>query len=220
MPSETDQPAASQNPDSAADETRERILQSAAIVFAENGYVRATTRALAAAAGVNEVTLFRHFGSKQNLFAAVVEAFAGPALAAALETQLTGDYRQDLLAMGRQVLSLLLERREAMRLMLCEAEHFPEVRQTLAQNPRRLRQALSAYLEAQIARGQVRPLQTEAAAQAFWGMFFAYSISLWLLDEAVQPEMSSAALVELFVDIFVQGTQSNGAGASTPAGEG
>jgi len=209
---------ADQEPQS--DDTRQRILYAAAQLFAEQGYARATTRALAAAAGVNEVTLFRHFGSKQNIFASVVEAFAGPALAAALETQLTGDYRQDLLAMGQQVLGLLLERREAMRLMLCEAEHFPEVRQTLAQNPRRLRQALSAYLEAQIARGQVRPLHTEAAAQAFWGMFFAYTISLWLLDEAIQPEMSSEALVELFVDIFVRGTQSDSAGASTPPGQG
>jgi AcrR family transcriptional regulator len=209
---------ADQEPQS--DDTRQRILYAAAQVFAEQGYARATTRALAAAAGVNEVTLFRHFGSKQNLFASVVEAFAAPALTAALETQLTGDYRQDLLAMGKQVLGLMLERREAMRLMLCEAEHFPEVRETLAQNPRRLRQALSAYLEAQIARGQVRPLHTEAAAQAFWGMFFAYSISLWLLDETVQPELSRDALVELFVDIFVQGTQGNGAGGSTPTDEG
>ena len=102
---------------------------------------------------------------------------------------------------------LMLERREAVRMMLCEAEHFPEVRQTIAQNPRQLRQALSAYLEAQMARGQVRPLHAEAAAQAFWGMVFAYSISLWLLDEKVQPELSSEELVEAFVEIFVRGTE-------------
>jgi hypothetical protein len=101
----------------------------------------------------------------------------------------------------------MLERREAVRMMLCEAEHFPEVRQTIAQNPRQLRRALSAYLEAQMAGGQVRPLHAEAAAQAFWGMFFAYSISLGLLDEKVQPELSPEELVEAFVEIFVRGTQ-------------
>jgi hypothetical protein len=103
-------------------------------------------------------------------------------------------------------LNLMLERRDAVRMMLCEAEHFPQVREVIAQNPRRLRQALSAYLQAQAAQGRVRQLHTEAAAQAFWGMFFAYSISLWLLDEAVQPELEAEELVAQFVDIFVRGT--------------
>jgi AcrR family transcriptional regulator len=192
--------------ESGVEETRQRILEAAARMFAEQGYARATTRALAAAAGVNEVTLFRHFGNKQNLFTAVVEEYAGPALTAALQAEFTGDLRHDLLIMGRQVLNLLLERRDAVRLMLCEAEHFPEVREVMAQNPRRLRQVLSAYLQTQVEQGQVRRLHTEAAAQAFWGMFFAYSISLWLLDEAVQPELDPEELVTQFVDIFVRGT--------------
>jgi AcrR family transcriptional regulator len=192
--------------ESGVEETRKRILEAAAQMFAEQGYARATTRALAAAAGVNEVTLFRHFGNKQNLFAAVVEEYAGPALTATLQAEFTGEYRQDLLTMGRQLLNLLLERRDAVRLMLCEAEHFPEVREVMAQNPRRLRQVLSAYLQAEVAQGRVRRLHTEAAAQAFWGMFFAYSISLWLLDEAVQPELDPEELVTQFVDIFVRGT--------------
>jgi AcrR family transcriptional regulator len=197
--------------ESGTDETRQRILQAAAQVFAREGYARATTRTLAAAAGVNEVTLFRHFGSKQNLFAAVVDRYAAPALTAALKTQLTGEYRQDLLTMGRQVMQLMLERREAVRLMLCEAEHFPEVRETVAENPRRLREALSTYLQQQMQRGQVRELHAEAAAQAFWGMFFAYSISLWLLGESVKPELPTEELVDLFVDIFVRGTIREGA---------
>jgi AcrR family transcriptional regulator len=191
---------------SSADETRQRIMLAAAQVFAEKGYARATTRALAAAAGVNEVTLFRHFGNKQNLFAAIIGEFAAPALTAAFEAQLTGDYRQDLLTMGSLVMKLMLERRDAMRMMLCEAEHFPEVRQVLAQNPRQLRLALSAYLKQQMERGLVRQLHAEAAAQAFWGMFFAYSISSWLLDEEVQPSLPTKQVVEQFVDIFVQGT--------------
>ncbi|MCL7455430.1 MAG: TetR/AcrR family transcriptional regulator [Anaerolineae bacterium] len=191
----------------AADETRFRLLEAAAQLFAERGYARATTRELAAAAGVNEVTLFRHFGSKKNLFAAVVEHYASPSLDAALEIQPGGDYRQDLVVMGRQVMDLMLERRDAMRLMLCEAEHFPEVGEVLAHNPRRLRRALSTYLQEKMQRGEVRMLHADAAAQAFWGMFFAYSVSLGLLDEEVRPELSVEEVVDHFVDIFVLGTR-------------
>ena len=78
MQQTTDDQTPGAGAESSADDTRQRILKAAAVVFAEKGYARATTRALAAAAGVNEVTLFRHFGNKQNLFAAVIEQFGGP----------------------------------------------------------------------------------------------------------------------------------------------
>lgn len=195
-----------EDPEPGTDETRQRILRAAARVFAEQGYARATTRALAAAAGVNEVTLFRHFGSKMNLFTAVIDEYAASALTAAMAAELTGDYHQDLLIMGNHVMGALLQRREAVRLMLCEAAHFPEVREVMAQNPRQLRQVLARYLEGQMAQGHVRNLHAEAMAQAFWGMFFAYAVSLGFLAEPVSPELTAGDLVAQFVDIFVQGT--------------
>jgi AcrR family transcriptional regulator len=187
-------------------ETRARLLEAAARVFAGQGYARATTRELAAAAGVNEVTLFRHFGSKQGLFAAVIDTFAAPAITSEMEVHFTGDYRQDLVKMGQQIMKVLVDRQEAMLLMLCEASHFPEVGEVLAQNPRQLRLVLARYLEKQMDQGTVRPLHAEAAAQAFWGMFFSYSISLGLLSEPVEPELSFDEIVEQFVEVFVSGT--------------
>jgi AcrR family transcriptional regulator len=46
---------------------RDQLLTAAARVYAEGGYHGATTRRIASAAGVNEITLFRHFGSKDVL---------------------------------------------------------------------------------------------------------------------------------------------------------
>ncbi len=46
---------------------RDQLLAAAARVYAEGGYHGATTRRIASAAGVNEITLFRHFGSKDAL---------------------------------------------------------------------------------------------------------------------------------------------------------
>ena len=46
---------------------RDQLLTAAAQVYAEGGYHGATTRRIASAAGVNEITLFRHFGSKDVL---------------------------------------------------------------------------------------------------------------------------------------------------------
>jgi AcrR family transcriptional regulator len=51
---------------------RERILEAAARVYAKHGFRGATTRLIALEAGVNEVTLFRTFGSKGALLQAVL----------------------------------------------------------------------------------------------------------------------------------------------------
>ena len=45
----------------------EKIFQAVIKVVSERGYIGATTRQMADAANVSEVTLFRKFGSKQHL---------------------------------------------------------------------------------------------------------------------------------------------------------
>jgi AcrR family transcriptional regulator len=55
-----------------ATERREQLIRTAATVFARHGYDGATTAAIAAAAGITEPVLYRHFESKQALFAAIV----------------------------------------------------------------------------------------------------------------------------------------------------
>ena len=52
--------------------SRERILEAASRVYAMHGFRGATTRRIAIEAGVNEVTLFRTFGSKGALLEAVL----------------------------------------------------------------------------------------------------------------------------------------------------
>jgi AcrR family transcriptional regulator len=188
------------------EETRERILEAAALLFAEKGYARATTREMASAAGVNEVTLFRHFGNKQNLFHAVIRAYGGPAVKADLETRLTGEYAEDLQIMGTALLKVLMERGDALRLMLCEAAYFPEVREVMVQNPRQIFQMLAQYFERQFERGRTKTLPPQALAQVFAGALFSYSVAQWIFVEALEPGLSAEDLVTTLVEIFVKGT--------------
>ncbi|BAH39913.1 MAG TPA: TetR/AcrR family transcriptional regulator [Gemmatimonas aurantiaca] len=57
-------------------EARTRLLEAAARVFARHGAAGATTKRIAEVAGVNEVTLFRIFGSKDALLDAALQACA------------------------------------------------------------------------------------------------------------------------------------------------
>lgn len=61
------------------EETRREILRAAGEAFAKSGFAGATTRAVAARAGVNVATLHYHFGSKEGLYRAVLgNASRGP----------------------------------------------------------------------------------------------------------------------------------------------
>jgi AcrR family transcriptional regulator len=55
-------------------QTRREILKAAEESFAASGFVGATTRQVAARAGVNVATLHYHFGNKERLYRAVLDA--------------------------------------------------------------------------------------------------------------------------------------------------
>jgi AcrR family transcriptional regulator len=56
-----------------SEETRNAILAAARRRFADDGYERATIRAIAADAGIDPSMVMRYYGSKDGLFAAAVD---------------------------------------------------------------------------------------------------------------------------------------------------
>jgi AcrR family transcriptional regulator len=62
-----------------ADQRKQAIVDAVRGVFAEKGFDGTTTRELAKAAGVSEALLYKHFPSKESLYAAMLDACAkGP----------------------------------------------------------------------------------------------------------------------------------------------
>jgi len=56
---------------------KERIRASAKLLFADNGFESTGIRDIAAEAGVNPAIVIRHFGSKERLFVATIDAQRG-----------------------------------------------------------------------------------------------------------------------------------------------
>src|SRR5437762_7692033 len=111
--------------ESAAMDTRERILQATARVYAQHGFRGATTRLIAIEAGVNEVTLFRTFGSKAALFEAVMSAHVANAPIPALPDNPDHPERE-MTDWVSAVLSHMRENRALIRKSFGEIEDRPE----------------------------------------------------------------------------------------------
>jgi len=196
----------SNSPNPSPPDTRNRILEAASKLFSEMGYAGTTTRAIAELAGVNEVTLFRHFGTKEKLAREIMKQFGGQAIAEKLGGKLSGDYQQDLLLIGKTILQVMRDRNDAMRMAICESGRFPEFQEIVAQNPRQLRSMLAQYFRSQLEKGVIHQGHVELLAQAFLGMFFSYSVLRGFLLDDLRPALSDDEFVAQFVDLFVRGT--------------
>src|SRR5580704_13397756 len=57
----------------AASDRRNQLLDVAIDLFARKGFAGTTTKEIAAAAGVTEAIIFRHFATKQDLYKAILD---------------------------------------------------------------------------------------------------------------------------------------------------
>jgi AcrR family transcriptional regulator len=126
--------------------SREKVVRSALLLFSQQGITATTTKQIAEQAGVNEVTLFRQFGSKQGLLLAVLkEAPVLERMQAALADIAGAD--APLTAYGASGLDLLGQVPELVRSLIGEAgQSPPENLQALSQAMRQANQQTVAYL--------------------------------------------------------------------------
>lgn len=129
-------------------ESRCRILDAAARVYAEFGFRGATTRRIATAAGVNEVTLFRAFGSKEALIEEALRhhATVGSASLRLLPEQPV-DPERELTAWATAQLADLAAHRSFIRKMMSEIDERPELAPSVTTGWAECDMALHAYLD-------------------------------------------------------------------------
>jgi TetR/AcrR family transcriptional regulator len=60
------------HPRMAAEDRRRQLIETAIDLFSQKGFAGTTTREIAAAAGVTEAIIFRHFATKQDLYQAIL----------------------------------------------------------------------------------------------------------------------------------------------------
>lgn len=156
--------------------TRTRLLKAAIEVFSTQGFVGATTREISRVAGVNEVTLFRHFQNKEQLLSAVAEHITAlKAEALAHQDEWTQDLCRDLLHYASLHDNMLEEYEALIRMFIGEAQRHPqEALQVFQQSFLPLREKLVVYLHNCTDHGSVRSdVDLPLAVDQFTGMLLA-----------------------------------------------
>lgn len=124
---------------------RDRILDAAKKVYAQHGFRGATTRLIAIEAGVNEVTLFRTFGSKAALFEALMQDHVAQSPIPELPDNPV-DPEREMTDWVASVLGHMRENRALIRTSFGEIEERPEAAVCMCEGPNCAGMILTDYM--------------------------------------------------------------------------
>jgi len=137
------------------DDARHQLLEAALRVYAGAGYRGATTRRIAQEAGVSEITLFRHFGSKDALIREALRCAEQDPGAVRLPDPPV-DPERELTEWCQYSAARLYQMRSVIRTIMGEVEEHPEIIQHASNCPSSTAAQLRAYLERLRALGWMR----------------------------------------------------------------
>ena len=198
------------------DERREQILRSAMALFSKNGFSGTTTKQIAAAAGVSEAMVFRHFASKDELYGAILAHKAcqdgmhqfpwenKPELKQAIDA---GDDYAFFYHMGLNAMNKHQSDTDFMRLLFFSALEEHQVAQTFFDEfVTQVYNFIGVYIEKRQREGAMREVSPTVAVRAFLGMLIHHSLNNILWDKKRKIlDISNEEAAKNFAEIIVRG---------------
>lgn len=188
--------------------TRNRILETGLRLFSKKGYLGATTKEIAKEAGIAEVTLFRHFPSKEKLFEDVINTYSFlPALKGLLPEIAKMSYEDALIIIAKRFLETLSSRKDLIHIMHSEILRYPEkIQKGFHTFIDEVIRTLASYFKEMQKKGSLMSFDTEFGARAFLGIFYSFfNVNEIMMRKKYRPVDTDMAIRE-FVGLFVRGT--------------
>ena len=185
-------------------ETRLRILAATRSLLAQKGRRGTTTREIADLAGVNEATLFRHFGHKDALIDECVKHYCSTVELQELLASLDGDLELDLQRIAMALMQRMENVRDLIVMSLAEEESGGSVGDAAWRAPTAIKKIIADYMAKRIANGELSgdPL---FLARFFMGMVFSYVMGRKRFPEEYAADPKH--VVEFQVGMFLNGAR-------------
>ena len=198
------------------DERRAQILETAVDLFSKKGFRGTTTKEIAAAAGVSEAIIFRHFASKDELWRAIMDAKAcidplhrypwegNEKLQEAVR-------RKDDLAFFYELGFAALNKHHAdvpfMRLLFFSALEEHELADSFfGEFIERIYEFVGGYVKMRQADGAMREVDPRMVVRSFLGMIIHHSLNNILWDRKRRHlNISNEEAAKGFADIILNG---------------
>lgn len=191
---------------------RDQILDGAALVFAEKGFARATTKEIAQAADVSEGTIYNYFDSKRDLLIGLMNRLGDIQLT---RMQLTSEQLEDALALDlrdflrdffRARHDFVASSKPMLRTVVAEllinrefAEEYYE--QTLLPHAELFEQ----HFQARIERGEIRPLDVPLLLRLFSIVNLGLLVGLLTGDEYLEAQWQNEDFTKTVADFVLHG---------------
>lgn len=127
--------------------TREKILGAAKEIFSMKGYERATTKEISALAGVAEITLFRHFETKNNLFHSTISHYI---INTMLDSRLLDgkiNAKEAIINLAEERINTLRENKDLFICTVYEAQFNKEIKEMLHEIHSKVFEVLLLFLK-------------------------------------------------------------------------
>lgn len=186
--------------------TDEKIIKATFSILQKEGFTKATTKKIAAEAGVNEVTIFRNFENKNNLVEVTKEYYLQIFLGKVEEIfsfdendEIEGYLQSNFIGL----LNLSDEDFSIIKVAMEEVRDIPEKRLLISKITSTIILKLEEFFNSQIEKGKIREIDSKVLAVMCFSISFQ-SVVLWKIYEQEQtPETDQYA--RNFLDILYNG---------------
>ncbi len=184
--------------------TSDKILDAAMGLFSEKGYKSVTTKEIAREAGVCEMTIFRHFESKQNLFERAFDKYVfSPTVKNLFKNKLEWNLHKDLMKISEMYHYTLCKNEKTILMQLKNNELTIDLDSPLTKFPDELRKLLVDYFIKMKDKG-VTIKEPEILAVNFLAGNFGIFTSLKILEN-FSTNVKIDNCIDEFVSTFVKG---------------
>ncbi len=191
-------------------ERRRQIIEAAADLFSRKGFRGTTTREVSEAAGVSEATVFKHFATKEELYAAIIEAKSQTQqiLTTAMRAATEANDAEVLRTLAREMIARTQADPTLMRLLFFSAlEGHALSDMFFRSRVQQLDDFLSSFIADRVATGAFRPVDPMQATWNFIGMIAYHLLLRELFGQKPPAHLTTERAVEEMVALFLHGVR-------------